>query len=59
MKEYSCLVPGCAWHTRATTDAEVLRRASDHLKEVHGETIVRSEMIDRIKARITDVATVA
>ena len=59
MKQYSCLVPGCDWHTRSTSDAEILRRASDHLKEVHGETVVRPDMVDRMKARITDVAPVA
>ncbi len=52
MKQYECLVPGCPWHTSAGDDAEIVRRASEHLREVHGEQTVRPEMIDRIKQRI-------
>ncbi len=51
MKQYQCLVPGCTWHTEAKESAEVVRRAAEHLTTVHGETLVRPEMIDRIKAR--------
>jgi predicted small metal-binding protein len=57
MKQYECLVPGCPWHTTAKDDAEIVRRASDHLREVHGEAVVRPEMISRIKDRIHDVTT--
>ena len=52
MKQYECLVPGCPWHTQADNEAEIVRRASDHLKEVHGESVVRPDMIARIKERI-------
>lgn len=52
MKQYECLVPGCPWHTSADSEAEIVRRASEHLREVHGEQIVRPEMIERIKQRI-------
>lgn len=52
MKQYECLVPGCPWHTQAKDDAEIVRRASEHLREVHGEQIVRPEMVTRIKERI-------
>ena len=31
------------------------RREVEHLKSAHGETIVRPEMIDRIKERIVEV----
>lgn len=56
MKEFACgsLVPGCHWHTRADESAEVVRRAADHLRTVHGENVVRPEMIDRIKERVHD-----
>jgi predicted small metal-binding protein len=54
MKQYECLVPGCPWHTQSADQAEIVRRASDHLREVHGETTVRPEMIGRIKERIHD-----
>ena len=52
MKQYECLVPGCPWHTSAKDEAESVRRAAEHLREVHGETVVRPDMIDRIKQRI-------
>jgi predicted small metal-binding protein len=52
MKQYECLVPGCPWHTQAKDDAEIVRRAAEHLREVHGESVVRPEMVDRIKQRI-------
>lgn len=56
MKTFECgsLVPGCAWHTRADDEAEVVRRATEHLKLSHGETEIRPEMIERIKERIVD-----
>ena len=52
MKQYECLVPGCSWHTQAQDDAEIVRRAAEHLREGHDETVVRPEMVDRIKQRI-------
>ena len=51
MKQYECLVPGCSWHTEAKNEAEVVRRAADHLRTAHDEAIVRPAMIERIKAR--------
>ena len=55
MRLFECgsLVPGCAWHTRAEEDAEIVRRAVDHLKTAHGETMIRESMVDHIKERIT------
>jgi len=55
MKQYECLVPGCPWHTQAQDDSEIVRRAAEHLREVHGETVVRPEMVERIKQRIHDM----
>lgn len=56
MRLFECgtLVPGCEWHTRADNDAEIVRRAVEHMRETHGETIIRENMIDNIKARIVD-----
>jgi predicted small metal-binding protein len=56
MRKFECgtLVPGCQWHTRADEEAEVVRRAVEHLREVHGETIIRQNMVDNIKARIRE-----
>jgi predicted small metal-binding protein len=55
MKQYECLVPGCQWHTQAEDSAEIVRRAAEHLRTVHAETVVRPEMIERIKQRIHDM----
>lgn len=54
MKQFECgsLVPGCTWHTEAEESAEVVRRAAEHLRNVHGEQTVRPDMIERIKARL-------
>jgi predicted small metal-binding protein len=54
MKEFYCgsLVPGCEWHTRAEDEAEVMRRAVEHMRETHGETIIRETMIEAIRSRI-------
>jgi predicted small metal-binding protein len=56
MKQFECgtLVPGCSWHTEAEDSAEVVRRAAEHLRNVHGEQMVRPDMIERIKARLHD-----
>ena len=56
MKQYQCLVPGCPWHTQAGSEAEIVRRASEHLRDVHGETTVRPEMVEHIKQRIHEGA---
>lgn len=54
MRLFECgtLVPGCQWHTRADEDAEVVRRAVEHMRAAHGEEIIRENMVDNIKARI-------
>ena len=54
MKEFHCgsLVPGCEWHTRHAEEAEVMRRAVEHLRETHGETIIRDTMVEAIRSRI-------
>lgn len=61
MKQFECgsLVPGCSWHTRADEEAEVVRRAVEHMRSAHGETIIRETMVQNIKARISDTAAAA
>ncbi len=56
MRLFECgsLVPGCAWHTRAENDAEIVRRVIEHMRDTHGETVIRENMVDNIKARIVD-----
>lgn len=61
MKEFQCgsLVPGCEWHTRHEEEAEVMRRAVEHMRQIHGETIIRESMIDAIRSRIDRVRDAA
>jgi predicted small metal-binding protein len=56
MRLFECgtLVPGCEWHTRSEEDAEVVRRAIEHMRGIHGEETIRENMVDNIKARIRD-----
>ena len=52
--ESGSLIPGATWHAEAESEAEVIRKAVDNLRNLHGETEVRPEMVERIKARIVD-----
>jgi predicted small metal-binding protein len=56
MKTFHCgsLVPGCDWHTRADSEAEIVSRAIDHLRETHGETTIRPSIVEQIKERMLD-----
>ncbi|WP_421857540.1 DUF1059 domain-containing protein [Oricola sp.] len=54
MKQYECLVPGCHWKTHAEEEAEIVRRASEHLRGAHEEQTVRPGMVEQIKHRITE-----
>ncbi|MFC6447062.1 DUF1059 domain-containing protein [Shinella zoogloeoides] len=56
MRLFECgsLVPGCDWHTRANDDAEVVRRAVEHMRTAHGETMIRESMVEHIKERIVN-----
>ena len=60
MKTFKCgsLVPGCDWHTQHEDEAEVVRRAVEHLRSAHEEAVVRPNMVELIKERIKDEATV-
>jgi predicted small metal-binding protein len=49
------LIPGATWHAQADSEAEVVRRAVENLRNLHGETEVRPDMVERIKERIVDV----
>ena len=54
MKTFECgtLVPGCDWATSDEDEAEVVRRAVEHLKSAHEEGEVRESMVANIKKRI-------
>jgi predicted small metal-binding protein len=49
------LIPGSKWRAEAETEAEVVRRAVENMKNFNGETEVRPDMVERIKERIIDV----
>ena len=49
------LIPGSTWKAEAESEAEVVRRAVENLKNFHGETEVRPDMVERIRERIVDV----
>ena len=49
------LIPGSTWHAQAESEAEVVRRAVENIKNFNGETEIRPDMIERIKERIVDV----
>lgn len=53
--ESGSLIPGATWHIEAENEAEVVRRAVENLRSMHGEDAIRPEMIERIKERILDV----
>jgi predicted small metal-binding protein len=61
MKEFHCgtLVPGCDWHTRHDNEAEIVRRTTEHMRDTHGETIIRETMVNAIKVRIETERKVA
>lgn len=61
MRLFECgtLVPGCPWHSRANDDAELIRRVVEHMRNAHGETTIRENMINNIRQRIRDEASAA
>lgn len=54
MKTFECgtLVPGCDWSASNEDEAEIVRRAVEHLKSAHEETEIRESMVTNIKKRI-------
>ncbi|MFZ1813581.1 MAG: DUF1059 domain-containing protein [Rhizobiaceae bacterium] len=56
MKEFQCgtLVPGCEWHVSGEDEAEIVHRAVEHMREIHGETLIRENMVENIKKRVRE-----
>ncbi|MCI5074376.1 DUF1059 domain-containing protein [Oricola sp.] len=54
MKQYDCIVPGCDWKTHTEEEAEIVRRASEHMRQAHEEASIRPNMVEQIKAHIRD-----
>ena len=57
MKQYECIVPGCSWQTHAEEEAEIVRRASEHIRTAHAGETVRESTVVQIKAKIRDADT--
>lgn len=57
MKQYECIVPGCSWQTHAEEEAEVVRRATEHMRTAHQGAEVRESTVEQIKSRIRETAS--
>jgi predicted small metal-binding protein len=57
MKQFACgtVVPGCDGVVTGETEDEVLAAAAQHAASAHGMTEVPAEVLDAVKAGITDV----
>ncbi|HET8950217.1 MAG TPA: DUF1059 domain-containing protein [Solirubrobacteraceae bacterium] len=56
MKEFRCgvLVPGCYATFQGESDDEILRKVFVHAREEHGMDQVPPEVVDEIRAEISD-----
>lgn len=61
MKEFHCgsLVPGCEWHTRHEDEAEIIRRATEHMRNAHEEMTVSETTVEAIRSRIQKAGAAA
>ncbi|MEY2583757.1 MAG: hypothetical protein QOE09_3606 [Ilumatobacteraceae bacterium] len=57
MKQFACgtVVPGCDGVVTGETEDEVLAAAAQHAASAHGMTEVPADVLDAVKAGITDV----
>ena len=46
------VMPGCESEVRAETEDEILRRAAEHAKEVHGLAALDEAVVKKVKAAI-------
>jgi predicted small metal-binding protein len=56
MKEFRCgvLVPGCAAAFEGESEDEVLERIAAHARDEHGMDEVPPEVVDQIRASMTE-----
>jgi predicted small metal-binding protein len=56
VKEFACgkVVPGCAHVFQGESEDQILEQVSVHARDDHGMDEVPPEVVDRIRARITD-----
>lgn len=57
MKEFSCgqVVPDCDARFQGETEEEVLQQVAVHAKEAHGMDDVPPEVLEQVKAGISEV----
>jgi predicted small metal-binding protein len=57
MKQFACgtVVPGCDGVVTGETEDEVLAAAAQHAASAHGMTEVPADVLEAVKAGITDV----
>ncbi|MEY2402318.1 MAG: hypothetical protein QOJ08_2429 [Ilumatobacteraceae bacterium] len=57
MKQFACatVMPGCDGVVTGETEDDVLAAAAQHAASAHGITEASPELIDAVKAGITDV----
>ena len=57
MKQFKCgdVVLGCEWVARNEDEQELFAEISSHAREAHGMDEVPPEVVDEIKAVITEV----
>ncbi len=56
MKQFSCgaVVPGCTATFEAEDEGAILTQVAEHAKADHGMESVPPEVVDQVKANITD-----
>jgi predicted small metal-binding protein len=56
MKEFKCgeLVPGCDHVFEGTSEDEILAQIADHARDAHGMDEVPDEVVDTIRASISE-----
>jgi len=57
MKQFSCgaVVPGCTASFSAESEQEILGQVAAHAKRDHGMADVPPEVVEQVRANITDV----
>jgi predicted small metal-binding protein len=58
MKEFKCttIVPGCSTVFEGESESEILNQIGDHARDAHGMNEVPPEVVDQIRANITERA---
>ena len=56
MKEFRCgaIVPGCDAKFEAASEEEILEQVAVHAREEHGMDEVPPDVVDNVRARITE-----